>query len=106
MTTITTTATAEITREQINAVYTARRDRLTNPHGSFDKQGRWYPSADEDADDYTAGLRSPSQAWPYSYMTGARTLKHIKALAARNPAFFARLVAEAEAALARVQQPA
>lgn len=89
-------------KQQINAVYTARRDRLTNPQGSFDKQGRWYPSAAENADSYTDGLRSPSRAWPYSYLTGARTRKHVAALAEAAPEYFTRLVAEAEAALSQV----
>ena len=90
-------------KQQIAAVYAARKDRLIHPQGSFDKQGRWYPSKAENVDGYTDSLRSPSRAWPYSYMVGARTLKHIKALAERAPEHFATLVVEAEAAIARTQ---
>jgi hypothetical protein len=90
------------TKQQINAVYAARRDRLVHPRGNFDKQGRWYPSDAENADGYAGSLRTPSKAWPYSYLTGARTLKHVKGLATANPALFEQLVAEAEAALSRV----
>ena len=61
-------------------IYEDRRDRRTNPDGSFDSAGRWYPSREEDADDFTRGIRSPSRAWPYSYMVAARTRKHVVAL--------------------------
>ena len=61
-------------------VYESRRDRETNPDGTFDSAGRWYPSRKEDADDFTRGIRSPSRAWPYSYMVAARTKKHVVAL--------------------------
>lgn len=71
----------------VNALYIARRDRQAHPQGKLDKGGRWYPSDEEDADGFTATLRSPSAAWPYSYMTGARTRKHITALALVNPQF-------------------
>lgn len=78
--------------QAIKTVYEARRDRIVNPEGKFDNAGRWYPSAAEDADDYTMTVRSPSRSWPYSYLTAARTRKHVKALAAINPE---RILAEA-----------
>jgi hypothetical protein len=78
----------------INTVYVARRDRVAHPEGNFDRQGRWYPDALEDADGFTRGIRSPSCAWPYSYMLAARTRKHIKALAELQPEYVLRLARE------------
>jgi hypothetical protein len=51
--------------------YVARRDRLVNPRGKFDSAGRWYPDAD--AEGGTPAVRSPSRAWPFSYMVACRT---------------------------------
>jgi hypothetical protein len=65
----------------IASIYTARRDRQVNPEGSFDGAGRWYPSDREDAG-VSSTLRSPSRAWPYSYIIGCRTRKHVAALVA------------------------
>ncbi len=86
-------------QSDIQTVYEARKNRMVHPAGKFDNGGRWYPSDDENADNFTARLRSPSRAWPYSYMTGARTRKHVAALAEANPAYFAKLLAEATAKL-------
>lgn len=82
-------------KSDIQTVYTARKERLTHPNGKFDNAGRWYPSEAEDADGFTNHLRSPSRAWPYSYMTGARTRKHIAGLAESNPEYFSTLLDEA-----------
>ena len=60
-------------KNDIQTVYTARKERIIHPEGKFDNASRWYPSESEDADGFTRNLRSPSRAWPYSYMTGART---------------------------------
>jgi len=95
MKTQTTTLTSDI-----QTVYIARRDRLTNPAGKFDNAGRWYPTAAEDCG-VSATLRSPSRAYPYSYMVGCRTRKHVAALAAQSPAFFAAELVKAQAAIAR-----
>jgi hypothetical protein len=89
-------------KAQIKIVYEVRRDRLTNPEGKFDNAGRWYPSDREDAGDVIGCVRSPSRAWPYSYMQRARTRKHVAVLADAQPEYFAQLVREAEAAMARV----
>jgi hypothetical protein len=68
----------------VKGIYEARRDRQVNPEGHFDGAGRWYPSDSENAaGNLTSRLRSPSRAWPYSYMTGARTRKHVAVLVAR-----------------------
>jgi hypothetical protein len=75
----------------VERLYKARKARKAHPQGKQDKQGRWYPSDAEDADGFTANVRSPSAAWPWSYMTAARTKKHIKALAAVNPAYVLHL---------------
>lgn len=87
-----TTDTVSFTKEQIDLVYTSRKNRLTHPEGNFDKQGRWYPSENENSDNYTQRLRSPSKAYPYSYLLGARTRKHIKALSECNPSYFQTLL--------------
>lgn len=73
--------------EAAKIVAWARKERLDHPVGKFDNAGRWYPAAEENADDFTSGIRSPSREWPYSYMLAARTLKHCKALAAVSPEF-------------------
>lgn len=84
----------EITTEQINKLYQARKDRLIHPKGSFDKAKRWYPTDEENSDNFTATVRSPSARYPYSYMLAARTLKHVKALAVANPEYFVKLLEE------------
>lgn len=71
----------------IKILFWARKTRVANPVGKFDSAKRWIPSAEEDGDNFTAGIRTPSRAWPFSYMVAARTRKHIAALAAVNPAF-------------------
>lgn len=80
-------------KHEIQKVYEARKARLLHPDGHFDNGGRWYPSDRENSDGFTAGIRSPSRAWPYSYMVAARTRKHVKALAEANPDFFAHELA-------------
>ena len=74
----------------IEALYVARRDRQASPEGKFDRAGRWYPSEEEDADDFTSGIRCPSANWPYSYLKAACTRKHVRNLAAVNPEFVLR----------------
>lgn len=58
--------------------FIARRDRQENPNGEFDKKGRWFPSEDEKRD--CCRVRYPSRAFPYSYMTHCRSLKHVAQL--------------------------
>lgn len=87
--------TAQDLKNQIALVYHARKDRLTHPEGKFDNAHRWYPSDREDAGDVVGCVRSPSRAWPYSYMQRARTRKHVAHLAETQPEYFAALVAEA-----------
>lgn len=74
------TNSQKILSEIVKKVYEARRDRQVNPDGSFDNKSRWYPSDAENLDNFTASIRSPSAAWPYSYMVAARTKKHCTAL--------------------------
>lgn len=92
--TVTTEPTAidtDLLARAVEALHQARKARKAHPQGKQDKSGRWYPSAEENADNFTAGVRSPSAAWPWSYMLAARTKKHIKALAAVNPAYVIRM---------------
>jgi hypothetical protein len=86
------------TDQKVRLVFEARKMGLIWPKGSSDRHRRWYPSKLENCDGFTKGRRKPSGAWPYSYRDGARTLKHIRAVAELEPAFFEELVAEALAA--------
>lgn len=52
--------------------YVALRDRAVNPVGKFDSAGRWYPTAA-----CACAVRAPSRAYPYSYLTHARTAQHV-----------------------------
>ena len=59
--------------------FTKRSHRINHPSGSFDKQGRWYPSDNEKRSCCNA-IRSPSTSFPYSLMNHCRTKKHIAEL--------------------------
>jgi hypothetical protein len=61
------------------ALYISRRDRQSHPEGTFDKQSRWYPSTEERCD-CCASIRTPSAAYPYSYLVHCRTAEHIASL--------------------------
>jgi hypothetical protein len=54
------------------------RDRRTNPAGHFDSAGRWYPAH---ICPKCASVRSPSRAWPYSYLKHCRTADHVASVA-------------------------
>lgn len=56
-------------------LYVARQKRDDHPDGTFDDAKRWYPTG-RDAEVMEAGLRSPSRAWPFSYMHACRSLGH------------------------------
>lgn len=56
--------------------YQKRQARQAHPAGRFDRGGRWYP-ADSEECDCCSHIRTPSRAWPFSYMTHCRTLKHV-----------------------------
>jgi hypothetical protein len=64
-------------------MYRARQDRSQHPQGAFDKQGRWYPDANETRP-CCANIRSPSRAFPYSLMVHCRSLEHIARLRSVN----------------------
>lgn len=74
--------TTQQIKSLVQGIYEARRDRQVNPEGHFDGAGRWYPTDREDAG-VSRTLRSPSRAWPYSYMVGCRTRKHVAVLVTR-----------------------
>jgi len=57
-------------------LYIDRQNRTVHPDGKFDNASRWYPSDSERCGCCDA-VRSPSRAWPYSYMIHCRTAKHI-----------------------------
>lgn len=93
------------TKGMVDDLYQARKARLVHPEGTFDKGGRWYPSARENGS-VSATHRSPSRAWPYSYLTACRTRRHCAELAARQYEYFAACVAEAREALAQATERA
>lgn len=80
-------------KEEIQAVYEAVRDRRIDPEGKFDNGGRWYPSDEEDCG-VSRVIRSPSRSWPYSYLTACRTRKHVQAVAETQPELFRRKLAK------------
>jgi len=73
------TATTETTIAQAVAEYLGRKDRSRHPKGTFDNAGRWYP-ADEEHRECCTSVRSPSRAYPYSYMTHCRSIDHVARL--------------------------
>lgn len=56
-------------------LYSARKERDSHPEGTFDNAGRWYPS-DREWQECCGHVRSPTRAFPYSYMTHCRTAEH------------------------------
>jgi hypothetical protein len=86
------------TKSLVAAIYAARKNRTTHPEGNPDKRGRWYPTEREDAGGDGSSTRSPSVAWPWSYMLHCRTRKHCTVLVERAlqgldvPADVARIV--------------
>lgn len=66
-------------------VFTLRESRRSHPHGEFDKGGRWYPDEDAEMADCCYGIRSPSRAYPYSFMVHCRTIKHVASLYGVKP---------------------
>jgi hypothetical protein len=67
----------------IKWMYERRRDRIDHPDGHSDGK-RWYPSDDEKCD-CCRGIRSPSAAYPWSYMVHCRTRSHCTELYNKNP---------------------
>lgn len=76
-----------ITSDEIDIVYRALKARVINPQGKFDNAGRWYPSDAERAGD-SYQVRTPSRAYPFSYMARSRTKAHVKLLAENSPDLF------------------
>ena len=70
-------------REEIESEYEDRKCRSSHPDGEFDKAGRFYPSEQETCD-CCAGIRSPSRAYPYSYMVHCRSKLHVTSLITKN----------------------
>ncbi len=70
-----------------------RQSRSEHPRGRFDNGGRWYPS-DEEWQPCCRGVRSPSRAYPYSYLTHCRSIEHVASLYGVDPAALRRLAAQ------------
>jgi len=105
---LTRTLIARARRALVDAIYGPRQVREVNPEGDFDNAGRWSPSARENAGGSGTSTRSPSRAWPYSYMLRCRTRQHAavlleRALAGRDvPPDVAAVLASAERRIAEV----
>ena len=65
-----------LTRKLRNAAqrYLDLRDRRADPEGTFDQGGRWYPAEPLAC---CGSIRTPSRAWPWSYMLHCRTVAHV-----------------------------
>jgi len=63
-------------KEIITEIYQQAKNREINPCGDFDNKKRWYPC--DTLKVYTDCVRTPSAAWPFSYMIHCRTKKFIK----------------------------
>lgn len=94
-------ATTQISEQVLKAAqeYLDRRDRITNPDGSFDKAGRWYPSESEECN-CCGAIRSPSRAYPYSYMVHCRTAGHVASLYGVDVKELRRVARQIEKAIA------
>jgi len=70
-------ATIDKSSLQAGIMFWSRSHRITHPDGHKDKAGRWYPYSCEDPNgQISINYRSPSRAWPYSYMLACRTAVH------------------------------
>ena len=77
--------------------YLDRRDRRKHPQGRGDNGGRWYPS-EEERQACCEAIRTPSRAYPWSYMTHCRTMPHIANLYGVDLSSLRRAVREIEKA--------
>lgn len=65
------------TKRLARVVWEARQRRQVHPSGTFDNASRWMPDPHEDPGSVIQRtIRSPSRAWPYSYMTACRSRAH------------------------------
>lgn len=65
--------------EQAAQEFIDRKNRNSHPDGKFDGASRWYPSESE-KQECCGHVRSPSRAYPYSYMVHCRTIQHVAKL--------------------------
>jgi hypothetical protein len=56
--------------------YIALQARAIHPEGNTDSGGRWYPVRQLPC---CSDIRTPSRAYPWSYMTHCRTAAHVAA---------------------------
>ena len=70
--------TARLTQKLRTAAqrYLDLRDRRADPEGTFDRGGRWHPAETLAC---CGAIRTPSRAWPYSYLLHCRTVAHVAA---------------------------
>lgn len=61
---------------EVVRVYISLKNRKTNPDGSFDRKGVWWPSATE-RQPCCSKIRSPTRSYPYSLVKHCRTLEHV-----------------------------
>jgi len=77
--------------EQAAREYMRRQARASDPDGTFDKGGRWWPEDHEECAccEY---IRRPSRAWPYSWLVHCRTAEHVASLYEVNKTEMMRIV--------------
>jgi hypothetical protein len=80
-------------KDVIDKIFVARQERRTHPSGRQDNGGRWFPSNSEECD-CCKSVRSPSKAFPWSYMTHCRTKKHVIQLINKLGVYHPSIVAE------------
>lgn len=73
--------------------YLRRRERLEHPAGGPARGGRWYPDASEGLN--TAMYRTPSRAFPWSYMLPCRSIRHCAQLVGCDDILLVRRIARA-----------
>lgn len=56
--------------------YLSRKERRSHPKGDFDNAQRWFPKTEEICE-CCSYIRSPSRAYPFSYMLHCRTAQHV-----------------------------
>ena len=59
--------------------------------GDWDKAGRWYPD-EQFIIPGSFKVRSPSRAWPHSFIDHFKTVKYAKLLAKHKPELYMKLV--------------
>jgi hypothetical protein len=74
---------SDLMNAYVIAIFEARKRDFTQPEGTYDESGRWYPNPREDADGDGSFTYPPTPKRPYTYLERCRTRKHVKLLVHR-----------------------